>query len=79
MKIVFKILKTFFLICLLLTLMNTIAYPQEKTIKIGFVGDFSGVSKAYTHNMYKAAKMAVNEFNAAGGLLGNLHVSLRRS
>ena len=45
MKIVFKILKTFFMICLLLTLMNTIAYSQEKTIKIGFVGDFSEVNK----------------------------------
>ena len=70
MKIVFKILKSFFMICLLLTLMNTIAYSQEKTIKIGFVGDFSEVNKGYTHNMYNAAQMAVNEFNAAGGLLG---------
>jgi len=74
----FSILKIFFLTCLLLALMDTIAFAQEKTIKIGFVGDFSAVSQAYTHNMYKAAQMAVNEFNASGGLLGRTIRLIRR-
>ena len=65
----FNILKVFFL-CLLPALMNTIAYSQEKTIKIGFVGDFSNVSRGYTSNMYQAAQIAVSQFNTAGGLLG---------
>jgi len=63
-------LKAFFLFFFLLTLIMPKGYALEKTIKIGFVGDFSDVSQAYTHNMYKAAQLAVNEFNAAGGLLG---------
>ena len=71
MKENFNNLKSLFLVCLLPVLINTTADAQQKTIKIGFVGDFSDVSKAYTHNMYKAAQLAVNEFNAAGGLLGN--------
>jgi branched-chain amino acid transport system substrate-binding protein len=70
MKRVFNISKAFFLTCLLFISTNTMAYTETKTIKIGFVGDFSDVSKAYTHNMYNAAQLAVNEFNAAGGLLG---------
>ena len=64
-------LKAFFLFFFLLTLIMPKGYALEKTIKIGFVGDFSDVSQAYTHNMYKAAQLAVNEFNAAGGLLGH--------
>ena len=78
MKRNFNIMKALFFTGLLLTLMNTIAYTEEKTIKIGFVGDFSGVSKAYTHNMYNAAQMAVNEFNTAGGLLGKTIRLIRR-
>ena len=70
MKMVLDILKAFFLACLLLIVINSISYGQEKTVRIGFVGDFSSVSKPYTLNMYKAFVMAVNEFNANGGLLG---------
>lgn len=39
-------------------------------IKIGFVGDFSSVSKSYTQNAFKVAQFAIDEFNAKGGLLG---------
>jgi branched-chain amino acid transport system substrate-binding protein len=70
MKRKFNIMKNFFLACLLLVLTGTMANASEKSIKIGFVGDFSDISKAYTHNMYQAAQMAVEEINAAGGLLG---------
>ncbi|MFC1884561.1 ABC transporter substrate-binding protein [Thermodesulfobacteriota bacterium] len=69
MKRDLKIRKVF-LICLLLTLTTSEVYAREKAVRIGFLGDFSDVSKSYTRNMYKAAQMAVNTFNASGGLFG---------
>ena len=48
----------------------TVCHGSGAPIKIGFVGDFTSVSKDYTHNAYKAAMMAVKEFNAQGGALG---------
>ncbi len=48
----------------------TISLAEPAPIKIGFVGDFSAVSKAYTRNAHKAAQMAVEDFNAQGGLMG---------
>ncbi|CAB1056344.1 hypothetical protein D1BOALGB6SA_1080 [Olavius sp. associated proteobacterium Delta 1] len=73
-----NILKTFLLACLLPALLNTLTYAQEETIKIGFVGDFSAVSKDYTSNMYNAAQMAVSEFNKAGGFSGKTIKLIRR-
>jgi len=78
MKINKTILIAFFLACSLPAMLNTLAYAREETIKIGFVGDFSAVSKDYTSNMYNAAQMAVNEFNKAGGLLGKTIKMIQR-
>lgn len=47
-------------------------------IRIGFVGDFSSVSKAYTDNAYKAAQQAVADFNAEGGVIGRPVELIRR-
>lgn len=78
MKRACSMMGAFPFICLLFTFMNTNAHAHEKTIKIGFVGDFSAVSKTYTHNVYEATQMAVNEFNATGGLLGKAVRLIRR-
>lgn len=78
MKRICNTLKIFFLMFLLINTIITISYAQNETIRIGFVGDFSDVSKAYTQNMYMAAQMAVNEFNASGGLLGKRIRLIRR-
>ena len=43
---------------------------DQKSIKIGFEADFSAVSQAYTHNAFNAAQIAINDFNAEGGLMG---------
>ena len=51
---------------------------RSAPIRIGFVGDFSDVSKAYTINAFKAARMAVAECNARGGLLGRPVELIRR-
>ena len=40
------------------------------TIKIGLVGSLSGDQKAWGDDQFAGAKMAVEEFNAAGGLNG---------
>ena len=45
-------------------------HAQENIITIGFVGDFSDVSKAYTENMFLAFQMGVDEINDAGGIRG---------
>ncbi|WP_319408055.1 ABC transporter substrate-binding protein [uncultured Desulfosarcina sp.] len=47
-------------------------------IKIGFVGDFSEVSKAYTENAFMAARMAISDFNAEGGFWGRPVQLIRR-
>ncbi len=70
MRCEFNILNTLFFTFFFITCMNPAGYTMEETIKVGFVGDFSDVSQVYTRNMYKAARLAVDEFNAAGGLLG---------
>ena len=61
-----------------LILMITPGYARNDPIKIGFVGDFSDVAKAYSQSSYNAAKMAVAEFNAHGGLLGRPVVLIQR-
>jgi branched-chain amino acid transport system substrate-binding protein len=43
---------------------------KEEPVRIGFVGDFTDVSRPYTENMSVAMRMAVDEFNAAGGVGG---------
>ena len=50
--------------------MGNKAHAGNQPVKIGFVGDFTSVSQAYTQNAFKVAKFAVAEFNAQGGLLG---------
>lgn len=45
-------------------------YGAQEPIKIGFVGDFSSVSQAYTRNAFKVAQFVVSEFNTQGGLFG---------
>ena len=50
--------------------LGRIACGGTGAIKIGFVGDFSSVSETYTDNAFLAARMAVSDWNAAGGLLG---------
>ena len=47
-------------------------------IKVGFIGDFSSVSAAYTQNAYLAARMAVDDWNVQGGLLGRPVEMIRR-
>jgi branched-chain amino acid transport system substrate-binding protein len=61
-----KLLMTFLL---LFTFVSVL--PAESTISIGFLGDFSSVSRSYTANMYLAAQLWVTEINEAGGVLGN--------
>ena len=51
---------------------------QADPIKIGFVGDFSNVTKRYCLSAYQAARMAVDELNAEGGLLGRTVVLIKR-
>lgn len=41
-----------------------------RPINIGFVGDFSSVSQAYTKNAYQVIQLALAGINEAGGLLG---------
>jgi branched-chain amino acid transport system substrate-binding protein len=55
-----------------------IGHAETKPIRIGFVGDFSSVSQSYSRNAYKAAQMAVADFNAEGGLLGRPVQMIRR-
>ena len=44
--------------------------PAADTIKIGFVGDFSNVYSFYDVPLRDGARLAVEEINAAGGVLG---------
>jgi branched-chain amino acid transport system substrate-binding protein len=53
-------------------------YAGNDTIKIGFVGDFSDVTKEYCLSAFNAAQMAVQEINAAGGLLGRPVVLIKK-
>lgn len=46
------------------------ARAQESAITVGFVGDFSDVSKAYAENVYMAFELAVDGLNSAGGAAG---------
>ncbi|WP_022667008.1 ABC transporter substrate-binding protein [Desulfospira joergensenii] len=50
--------------------MPPMAGGEAEPVKIGFVGDFTSVSKPYTENAFKIAQFALTEFNARGGLLG---------
>jgi branched-chain amino acid transport system substrate-binding protein len=61
----------------ILSVCNT-GHTGPVPIKIGFVGDFSAVSKVYTENAYMAAQMAITDLNARGGLLGRPVQLIRR-
>ena len=54
----------------ILVMVAVSSHAEETTIKIGFVGDFDGVTKDYCQGSYQAAQIAVDEINKAGGLLG---------
>jgi ABC-type branched-subunit amino acid transport system substrate-binding protein len=65
-----RILKMVFSLWIIFLLVDSLAYGEVQPIKIGFVGDFSSVSRAYTENAFKVAQFAVAQFNAKGGLFG---------
>ena len=46
------------------------AFAEDDVITIGFVGDFSEMSRAYSENMFQAFQLALDDINAEGGLLG---------
>lgn len=58
--------------------LGTVCYGADPPVKIGFVADFTAVSRDYANNMFKAAQMAVSEFNAQGGLNGRPVEMVRR-
>ena len=63
--------RSFFFVCLIAVFsMSSFSYGETDPIRIGFVADFSSVSKAYTSNVFKAAQLAISSFNAEGGLFG---------
>ena len=68
------------LLALFLAFISSYALGSARTapIRVGFVGDFSDVSKAYTDNAFKAAQMAIADCNAKGGLLGRPVALIRR-
>lgn len=68
MRLSISFLHMFVLIAVLFP--GTGALGKVQPIKIGFIGDFSSVTKAYTQNNFKAAQMAINQFNGQSGLLG---------
>lgn len=47
-----------------------LARGEMEPVKIGFVGDFTAVSRPYTENAFKIAQYALDQFNAQGGVLG---------
>ena len=61
---------TILLVFGLLTLCSGLALAGE-TVKIGFVGAFTGPAFKMTKDAEQAAVLAVEEINAAGGLLGS--------
>ena len=65
-----KFLNFLFNIFVTSILLSGVSHGEPLPIKIGFVADFSSVSKAYTENVFQAMQMAVSEFNNHGGLLG---------
>ncbi|MBI9084856.1 MAG: ABC transporter substrate-binding protein [Desulfobacterales bacterium] len=70
MRLGWVILRISFPVIIAIFGVNTMGHAKPAPIAIGFVGDFSDVSRAYTRNAFVAAKMAVDQFNADGGLLG---------
>ena len=56
----------------------SVGHCGVEPIKIGFVGDFSSVSKEYMQNIYMAVRIAMTDFNAEGGLLGRPVQMIRR-
>lgn len=58
------------LILLTLLCCGNLSAGSPPPIKIGFVGDFSSVSRIYTNNAFLSARMFIAELNADGGLLG---------
>lgn len=54
-------------LCLLLGLAGSAA---AETVKLGFIGDFNGPSFKMTKDAEQAARLAIDNINAAGGVLG---------
>ena len=46
------------------------AFGSDGSVRIGFIGDFTSVSKAFTRNAYMVVQMVIADFNAQGGLFG---------
>ncbi len=67
-KIVLAVASVIFVIPLILTL--GCGEEEAETIKIGCVMELSGELAPMGDNMIKAARMAVEEINEAGGVLG---------
>lgn len=58
------------IIIILLIYTGLFGYSENDPIKLGFLGDFSSFSKAYTENMYLAAQLSVSELNEQDGFSG---------
>ena len=78
MKMYDSLLRSILPIVLALIFTNTIGYAQNVPIKIGFVGDFTEVTKVYCLSAYRAAQIAVKEINDTGGLLGRPVVLIQK-
>lgn len=46
------------------------AFAEEETFKVGVIGPMTGDYAQYGTNVYNAAKIAIDEINAAGGING---------
>lgn len=65
-------MKKFFLVLALIAAIACAgaAYAAEEPIKIGYLASMSGYDAAYGQTEVRAAQMAIEEINEAGGLLG---------
>ena len=53
-----------------LSLVASVAFAQNNTLKIGIIGPFTGASADFGNPMLNGIKLAVDEINAVGGYLG---------
>ena len=63
-------MKRLFAILFSIMLLFTMACGKSDTVKIGFMGPMTGGDSNYGKLMSQAVKIAVEEFNAQGGVLG---------
>lgn len=63
-------MKKFLAVLVSLVFLFTIGCGKKETVKIGFMGPMTGGDSNYGKLMSQAAKIAVEEFNAQGGILG---------